>query len=640
MFVEIDDYKGAIAVENILTPYKKGRLSQDKKTRLPKEKITPDICMEVLKSTNYARNIKDMLECIDDLPEVEQAQFKDVILAVFDNREQPSDVLFLGKKLAYVSGYTKEFYAVKELKAGEFIASAVKPAKSYLHLKGLGHLPEDLSEYEELVCRGGSPEFVYVKKMPKTLKFENCMTARLDANALEGVENIVCHKVDTLSLKGRQWYEKGGGEALKRLECADCDFITLENITFAQSPAVKISGCNNLALRWLKNFSQPEVFDGMAYVMLNEIEFADIKKPLKFHNIDGLQIHKSYLPETVEFENVQSLVSNADFEATKTVNFNNMQKLDLSSAKNLPDVVVEGGKYVELNHAEFRSDSKVVLNDVTDAKMSYVKKMPKALTVAKCRRFEAYQTDFKDVGFVPQDVNELHLIGAVNLPSLTILANTEKLNIDSAAFADGQKLVLDGVKIVKATELKNAPDLIKITHADEVHLLLSDLQNTKKTVFSDVKNVWAGAKSISGEFFTKNCQLVSCSHGEFEPQAKLKFEQIGMVEFGFCEKMPEKLDVSEAKDISITSLKGVKEFVLRDEAQKRQIRSYVFDDFSGNLIYTSPQANQAHVDYRQELNDRFEAQREAAKEQIIKQQQSATNKLAGFFGKLFGRDSR
>ena len=632
MFVGIEDYKGAIAVENILTPYKKGRLAPDKKTRLPKEPITPEVCMEVLRSTNYARNIKDMLECIADLPKAQQAQFKDVVLATFSNREQPSDVLFLGKKLAYVSGYTKEFYAVKELKAGDFIASAVKPAKSYLHLKGLGHLPEDLSEYEELVCRGGSPEFVYVKKMPKTLKFENCMTARLDANALEGVENIVCHKVDTLSLKGRQWYEKGGGEALKRLECADCDFITLENITFAQPPAVEFSGCNHLALRWLKNFSQPEVFDGMAYVMLNEIEFADLKKPLKFHNIDGLQINKSYLPETVEFENVQSLVSNADFEATKTVNFNNMQKLDLSSAKNLPDVVVEGGKYVELNHAEFRSDSKVVLNDVTDAKMSYVKKMPKALTVAKCRRFEAYQTDFKDVGFVSQDVNELHLIGAVNLPSLTILANTEKLNIDSAAFADGQKLVLNGVKIVKATELKNAPDLIKITHADEVHLLLSDLQNTKKTVFSDVKNVWAGALSISGDFSAKNCQLVSFSHGGFEPQANLKFEQIDMVDFTTCDKMPENLDVSKVKDLSFFSLKGVKQLVLRDEKQRGEIKSYAFDSFDGNLVYTSPDANKAKLDYRQELNDRFEAQREIARKQIEEKKNSS------IWSRLFGKD--
>ena len=632
MFVGIEDYKGAIAVENILTPYKKGRLAPDKKTRLPKEPITPEVCMEVLRSTNYARNIKDMLECIADLPKAQQAQFKDVVLATFSNREQPSDVLFLGKKLAYVSGYTKEFYAVKELKAGDFIASAVKPAKSYLYLKGLGHLPEDLSEYEELVCRGGSPEFVYVKKMPKTLKFENCMTARLDANALEGVENIVCHKVDTLSLKGRQWYEKGGGEALKRLECADCDFITLENITFAQPPVMEISGCNNLALRWLKNFSQPEVFDGMAYVMLNEIEFADIKKPLKFHNIDGLQIHKSYLPETVEFENVQSLVSNADFEATKTVNFNNMQTLDLSSAKNLPDVVVEGGKYVELNHAEFRSDSKVVLNDVTDAKMSYVEKMPKALTVAKCRRFEAYQTDFKDVGFVSQDVNELHLIGAVNLPSLTILANTEKLNIDSAAFADGQKLVLNGVKIVKATELKNAPELIKITHADEVHLLLSDLQNTKKTVFSDVKNVWVGALSISGDFSAKNCQLVSFAHGGFEPQANLKFEQIDMADFTACDKMPENLDVSKVGKISFSSLKGVKELILRDEKQRGEIKSYAFDSFDGNLVYTSPDANKAKLDYRQELNDRFEAQREIARKQIEEKKNSS------IWSRLFGKD--
>ena len=386
----------------------------------------------------------------------------------------------------------------------------------------------------------------------------------------------------------------------------------------------------------MKNFSQPEVFDGMAYVMLNEIEFADLKKPLKFHNIDGLQINKSYLPETVEFENVRSLVSNADFEATKTVNFNNMQKLDLSSAKNLPDVVVEGGKYVELNHAEFRSDSKVVLNDVTDAKISYVDKMPKALTVAKCRRFEAYLTDFNGCRFLPQDVNELHLIDAVNLPSLTILSDTEKLNIDNAAFADGQNLVLDGVKIVKATELKNAPDLIKIVHADEVHLLLSDLQNTKKTVFSDVKNVWAGALSISGEFSAKNCQLVSFAHGGFEPQANLKFEQIDMADFTNCDKMPENLDVSKVKDLSFFSLKGVKELILRDEKQKGQIRNYVFDDFNGNLVYTSPDANKANLDYRQELQDRFAAQRDEIRKQIEEREK----KNSSLWSRLFGIGGR
>ena len=36
MFVDIENFKSSLALENILMPYKKGRLSPDKKTRLPK----------------------------------------------------------------------------------------------------------------------------------------------------------------------------------------------------------------------------------------------------------------------------------------------------------------------------------------------------------------------------------------------------------------------------------------------------------------------------------------------------------------------------------------------------------------------------------------------------------------------------
>ena len=109
MFVDIDDFKSPLAVENILTPYKKGRLSPDKKTRLPREKITPDICMEILHSTNYARNIKDMLECIWKLPKTEQAQFKDVVLATFTQREQPQVIFDLGENLALANRFEREF---------------------------------------------------------------------------------------------------------------------------------------------------------------------------------------------------------------------------------------------------------------------------------------------------------------------------------------------------------------------------------------------------------------------------------------------------------------------------------------------------------------------------------------------------
>ena len=51
MFVDIENFKSVLAIENLLMPYKKGRLAPDKKSRLPKEHITPQVCMQILKLT-------------------------------------------------------------------------------------------------------------------------------------------------------------------------------------------------------------------------------------------------------------------------------------------------------------------------------------------------------------------------------------------------------------------------------------------------------------------------------------------------------------------------------------------------------------------------------------------------------------
>ncbi len=136
MFVDIDDFKSAIAVENMLTPYKKWRVTPDKKSRLPKEHITPDVCWQILKSTNNPVNIQHMLECIKELPETEQARFKDVVLACFDNREQPDkkpyNIVLWGKKLAAASGYEAELAEAMKTKDGYFLFSAPKLDKAFV----------------------------------------------------------------------------------------------------------------------------------------------------------------------------------------------------------------------------------------------------------------------------------------------------------------------------------------------------------------------------------------------------------------------------------------------------------------------------------------------------------------------------
>ena len=116
MFVDIKHPKSPLKIANILTAYDKGVVI--KGVRQPPKKLTPEVCFDILKSTNYPRCIRDILQLIAKLPDEEQAQFKDVVLACFDNREQPEPVLQLGQEIAEKSGYGIEFAKLKKIKEG------------------------------------------------------------------------------------------------------------------------------------------------------------------------------------------------------------------------------------------------------------------------------------------------------------------------------------------------------------------------------------------------------------------------------------------------------------------------------------------------------------------------------------------
>ena len=193
MFVEIKDFKSAIGVENILMPYKKGRLSSDKKLRLPKEKITPDVCMDVLHSTNYVRNIKDMLECIKDLPNAEQAQFKEVVLAVFTQREQPQAILDLGKELAVANGFERELDVARKIKDGEFLLSSSKLSRG-LMTRETQLSDMDFSPYDKLKALAMDVYFHGDEKLPEILEFPNAHVIDLSWCNMQGVRKITANE--------------------------------------------------------------------------------------------------------------------------------------------------------------------------------------------------------------------------------------------------------------------------------------------------------------------------------------------------------------------------------------------------------------------------------------------------------------
>ena len=206
MFVDIEDFKGAIAVENILTPYKKGRLALDKKTRLPKEPITPDICMEILKSTNYARNIKDMLLCIAELPTSEQAQFKDVILSCFDNREQPESIWKLAEELAKTHGYMQDLEKKHKLTLIEFLVSSPNAARGFYNngSKYDSKINSTLQNVEKFLNKNDKLTTFSQVKLPKILECPNAPEVYIYQCDMSECQQIICKDDAKVVVRGIQ----------------------------------------------------------------------------------------------------------------------------------------------------------------------------------------------------------------------------------------------------------------------------------------------------------------------------------------------------------------------------------------------------------------------------------------------------
>ena len=330
MFVDIENFKSALAVENILTPYKKGRLSDDKKTHLPKEPITPDVCMKILKSTNYARNIKDMLLCIAELPPQAQVQFKEVVLATFSNREQPNDILVLGKKLAVAHGFEAELAEAQKLKKGDFLLSSSKGDKGFVSLES-AFRNVDFSAYEKLICLSDANiNFLEGVKFPKILEFPNSS----DVSFFNEAQRVGCDFTGVQSVR----FKDGAFvnfEMAKNLPpnidvsmcsnvfLARCDLKEQPNLSFKHGAKVELRGVDNLSPDVdFSQCSEVELFGENLHVVSPLVFREGAKVRLNFANVQLPQIDFSKCAELTlnhcDFKNVDCLIFKSREQMTES----------------------------------------------------------------------------------------------------------------------------------------------------------------------------------------------------------------------------------------------------------------------------------------------------------------------------------
>ena len=407
MFVDIENFKSVVAIENLLIPYKRGMLAPDKKSYFPKETITPDVCFEVLRSTNAPRNIKDMLVCISELPIPEQAQFKDIVLATFTQREQPKDILILAEKLAHVSNYEKELSEAQKLDEGEFLLSQKYCSRGLVSYQN-SFAPHALDRFDKLICLSHDKiNFQNYSRFPKILEFPNSSEVyfadeyiSLNGCNFDGVKKINFKDGARVNLAFAQ-------NLPPQLDVSMCSFIRLANCDLSNQANLRFKDGAEVNLSCAQNLPPQLDFSRCGDVNL---WCCDLKEQSSLCFKEGAVINLGFtqnLPACLDVTKCQEVtLSGCDLIGQPSWCFQNTDMVLMVEAKNLPsNLDVSHCMVVNLRKCDLRDQSQLRFKNGANVNLSHCVNFPSRLDVSMCNAIYlsgAYVADVKEIVFKNQ----------------------------------------------------------------------------------------------------------------------------------------------------------------------------------------------------------------------------------------------
>lgn len=457
MFVDIKSLK-LITAENLLTPHVKGKMKNG--VRQPKTPITPDVCMKVLQCSNFERHIRSMLQCIEQLPQSEQAQFKDVVLACVDRREQPDNILKMVENLAQTSHYENELLEAQKIKEGEFLLSSSNLVRGLVSSKK--HFFEnDLSSYGKLISLNeGQVQFWKDVKFPEVIDVSRCSEVMFDWCDFNGVSSV-------LFKDGARALLFNGKNLPKNLDFSMCADVEIYNCNLDGWTALPLKEGATIGLNRTRNLPENLDVSKCSEVNLSGCDLAN-QPNLRFKDGAMINLSKAYhLPKNLDISMCDRVeMCHCDLSELDDIRFKDGAKVSLWQATNLPknldvsmcpEINLVGCDLANLSHLRFKDGAQVY--------MSYAKNLPPNIDVSTCARLEWRGCDLK--------------------------------NQDDLVFRPGAYVIL--------RETKNLHGNLDVSMCDFVQLADSDMHGVERLILKNEKQKYqAGlfdAKDWRGELF-------------------------------------------------------------------------------------------------------------------------------------------
>ena len=567
MFVDITDFKSAIAVENLLTPYKKGRLAPDKKTRLPKEPITPDVCMEVLQSTNYARNIKDMLNCIAELPQSEQAQFKDIVLATFSNRQQPKEIFDLAQKIVPQDVKLPDCNVDAKIQEGWFYPSSptcrryMVTRKSDFKRQKFVDYEDDtqlfcdgiifLNEYDAILLQGAS-------KFPPFLDASRCDRIwACDANFF-GVEQFVLGKKKELALQRAR-------NLPENLDCSQCESVTFDECD--------LSGQKNLSFA-------PDA-------------------ALSFEETHGL-------PRLLDVANCSSVsFGRTDLTSVEQIILTDVKSVNFSYIPQLPQMDFSSCHKVSILESGCKNLDRLVFCEGADVSLSDVKDVPDVLDVSSCAKVELSYMNLRkfemmkfaqgaDVSFrvteLPQNID-------VSECDKVMFEYTDASHLKHLKFKENASVGFDVMGSLPDDRKKyRLPDDLDVSNCAKVEFNSYDLSAFNNLKFKDGAEVsFLNSTALPDVLDVANCSKVNFRGCDLKHFNELHFDNAEFVSFAYVKSYPQVLDVSNCKNVyfaenvSDAMFQNSKKFIFKNRQQMNSFNFKTPENWQGQIVFADEQ---------------------------------------------------
>ncbi len=365
MFIEITTPQNPLRLENTLRPYKRGE-----QPFTPKQPKNPRI-------NHHKKNIYDTLQIIANLPKEQQAQYKNIILSTFDHREQPTDTILLGKKLAVANGFEDELNAIlthdpmQDTTNGILYASAPNKIAAYI-ITDRTIYPSNYPENIHLICANDEVNLLDTNfSTVKSLKFKDGAEVYLYncQNLPETLDLSMCDNVDL----------------------SYTNLSTIKSLRFKEGAEVRLAHCKNLPADLDVSMCNA--------IYLNDTDLSNVKS-LRFK--EGTEVDLSYcenLPETLDLSMCDNVdLSYTDLSAIKSFRFKDGATVNLSYCENLPaDLDVSMCDQIYLNDTDLSAIKSFRFKDGATVNLSYCENLPADLDVSMCDQIYLNDTDLSTV---------------------------------------------------------------------------------------------------------------------------------------------------------------------------------------------------------------------------------------------------